>query len=300
MLLPGPEAQQLAIYIGWLLHGTWGGIVAGAFFVLPSIFILLGALRGLRRLRDAPGGRGDLRGLKPAVVAIVVAAVCKIGAARCARAGSSRSPRRRFAGIFILHVPFPLIVIGAGVIGFLAGRIWPRSSPPRARRPEQEPTRPTRPRSTERSPPVLAACAPHRRRPASFSGRSPPRAGCRARLVEPSRPPVPLLHPGGLRDLRRRVRRPRLRHAGGRRVLSLDHAAQAIDGLGLAETTPGPLIMVLQFVGFMAGWNRPEGMSRLASATVGAAVTTWVTFLPCFFYIFLGAPYVEGLRETGA
>src|SRR6266498_2075409 len=126
MLLPGPEAQQLAIYIGWLLHGTLGGIVAGAFFVIPSILILWGLSAIYAAYGSLPGVAGVLSGLKPAVVALVIVAVLKIGARALRPRGLALIAAAAFVGIFFLHVPFPWIVLGAGSVGFLAGRIWPR------------------------------------------------------------------------------------------------------------------------------------------------------------------------------
>jgi chromate transporter len=299
MLLPGPEAQQLAIYIGWLLHGTWGGIVAGAFFVIPSIFILWGLSAIYAAYGTVPVVAGAFAGLKPAVVALVVVAVLKIGARALRPRGLILISAAAFVSIYYFHVPFPLIVIGAGVIGFLAGRIWPQpfSVPPSPAEAE------------ERDP----AAAQSKSRTEKAKG-SPWRA---VRILSTGvvlwgGPFLVLGLARGWSSLhvlqyRFFTQAAFVTFGGAYAVLAyvtqaavqsyqwITHA-QAIDGLGLAETTPGPLIMVLQFVGFMSGWNRPEGLSPLASASLGAMVTTYVTFLPCFFYIFLGAPYIEGLR----
>src|SRR5262249_5977966 len=142
MLLPGPEAQQLAIYIGWLLHGTWGGVVAGAFFVIPSIFILWGLSAIYAAYGNVVAVAGLFAGLKPAVVALVAVAVLKIGAPALRPRGLLLVSAAAFIRIYLLHVPFPWIVVGAGVIGFLAGRIWPdkfSDSRPRTRADEREP-----------------------------------------------------------------------------------------------------------------------------------------------------------------
>src|ERR1700693_2282564 len=125
MLLPGPEAQQLAIYIGWLLHGTWGAIAAGALFVIPSIFILWGLSAIYAAYGTLPAVAGIFAGLKPAVVALVVVALVRIGSRALRPRGLVAIAAAAFVGIFVLRVPFPWIVIGAGLIGFLAGRIWP-------------------------------------------------------------------------------------------------------------------------------------------------------------------------------
>jgi chromate transporter len=300
MLLPGPEAQQLAIYIGWLLHGTLGGIVAGAFFVIPSIFILWGLSWIYTAYGSLPAVAGIFAGLKPAVVGLVIVALLKIGTRALRPRGLIAIAAAAFVGIFILHVSFPWIVLAAGVLGFLAGRIWP------------------------------LPFAGSRKGAIELEGFDPASEQSRSR-IEKARGSWPrvlritfvgLLLWGGpflalglwrgwssLHVLQYRffTQAAFVTFGGAYAVLAyVTQAAvqsyhwitqtQAIDGLGLAETTPGPLIMVLQFVGFVSGWNRPEGLSRLASATLGALVTTYVTFLPCFLYVFLGAPYIESLR----
>jgi chromate transporter len=302
MLLPGPEAQQLAIYIGWLLHGTLGGIVAGAFFVVPSILILWGLSAIYAAYGSLPWVAGVLSGLKPAVVALVIVALLRIGSRALRPRGLAVIAAAAFVGIFFLHVPFPWIVLGAGSVGFLAGRIWPRQLA-RARGDAA--------RQEERDP----ASEQSRSRIEKAQG-SWLRAA-RITLVGLLLWGAPFLGLGlwrgwsslHIHQYRFFTQAAFVTFGGAYAVLAYVMQAavqsyhwitqtQAIDGLGLAETTPGPLIMVLQFVGFMSGWNRPEGMSRLASASLGSVVTTYVTFLPCFFYIFLGAPYVESLRKN--
>ncbi len=299
MLLPGPEAQQLAIYIGWLLHGIPGGIVAGAFFVLPSVFILWGLSTVYAAYGSVAAIAGVFAGLKPAVVALVVAALLKIGARALRPRGLAAIAAAAFVGIYLLHVPFPAIVVGAGLLGFLAGQAWPRSfEGVRESGAGEEPSP-----ASEQS------------RARTKEARGSWRRAAAILLAGVLLWGLPLLALGlrrgwsSLHVLQYRffTQAAFVTFGGAYAVLAyvLQAAvqsyhwitqAQAIDGLGLAETTPGPLIMVLQFLGFMTGWNRPEGMSRLGSATLGAIVTTYVTFLPCFFYIFLGAPYVESLR----
>ncbi len=299
MLLPGPEAQQLAIYIGWLLHGTWGGIVAGALFVIPSVFVLWGLSAIYAAYGHIPGVAGIFAGLKPAVVAIVVVALIRIGARALRPRGLIAIAVAAFVGIFILHVPFPWIVVSAGLIGFLAGWIWPREfsgAHPPAELEEPDPA---------------SAQSRVRTEKARRSWSRPVRV-LLAGVFLWGAPLIALALWRGWSSLhvlqfRFFTQAAFVTFGGAYAVLAYVAQAavgsyhwitqaQAIDGLGLAETTPGPLIMVLQFVGFMTGWNRPEGMSRLASASLGAIVTTYVTFLPCFFYIFLGAPYIESLR----
>ena len=299
MLLPGPEAQQLAIYIGWLLHGIPGGIVAGVFFVIPSVFILWGLSAVYAAYGSVPVIAGVFAGLKPAVVALVVVALLKIGARALRPRGLVAIAAAAFVGIFLLRVPFPAIVAGAGVLGFLAGRIWPRRFEGGGNAPGVE---------------EPSSAAQQSRTRASEARGSWRRAGV-ILMIGVLLWGIPLLTLGWTRgwsslhalQYRFFTQAALVTFGGAYAVLVYVMQAavqsyhwitqaQAIDGLGLAETTPGPLIMVLQFVGFMTGWNRPEGMSRLAGASLGAAVATYVTFLPCFFYIFLGAPYVESLR----
>lgn len=303
MLLPGPEAQQLSIYIGWLLHGTWGGIVAGAFFVIPSIFILWGLSAIYAAYGSLPAVAGVLSGLKPVVVALVVVALVRIGTRALRPRGLVAIAAAAFVGISILHVPFPWIVIGAGLIGYLAARIWPRKFSG-----------------------ALPVAGPDEPDPASEQSKARTEKARRSWRRAVGIVSVGLLLWGGplialglargwssLHVLQYRffTQAALVTFGGAYAVLAyvmqaavqsyhwITHA-QAIDGIGLAETTPGPLIMVLQFVGFVSGWNHPEGMSRLASATLGAFVTTYVTFLPSFLYVFLGAPYVESLRRNKA
>ncbi len=298
MLLPGPEAQQLAIYIGWLLHGTWGGAVAGAFFVIPSIFILWGLSAVYAAYGAVPAVAGAFAGLKPAVVALVIVALVKIGARALRPRGLVGIAAAAFAGIYFLRVPFPWIILGAALLGWIAARIRPGAFQPGSAR------------AAEASDPVSEQSR-ERIEKARASWRRLARIGLTGVLLW-SAPFVAIGLWRGWQSLHARQYRFFTQAAfvtfgGAYAVLAYVTQAtvqsyhwitqaQAIDGLGLAETTPGPLIMVLQFVGFMSGWNRPEGMSRLASASLGALVTTYVTFLPCFFYVFLGAPYVESLR----
>ena len=300
MLLPGPEAQQLAIYIGWLLHGIWGGIVAGAFFVIPSIFILWGLSVVYASYGNIPVVAGAFAGLKPAVVALVIVALIKIGSRALKPRGLVGIAAAAFIAIFVVHVPFPWIVLAAGAAGWLSGRVWHRAFASSAKESMK----------VEESEPAWEQSRERVEKARGSWGRTARIAAAGIFLWS-----GPFLALGLLRGwsslhvtlYRFFTQAAFVTFGGAYAVLAyVTQAAvqsyhwitqaQAIDGLGLAETTPGPLIMVLQFIGFMAGWNRPEGMSRLAGASLGALVTTYVTFLPCFFYIFLGAPYVETLR----
>ncbi len=307
MLLPGPEAQQLATYIGWLLHRTRGGIVAGALFVIPSVFILLGLSYLYAAYGHLPAIASALSGIKPVVIAIVVEAVLRIGG----RALKSRAhvviAGVAFIAIYILHVPFPLIVLGAGVIGLIGVRAWPREFVSAAA--DGKSNSVTESGSTEGDH-VLGDSTElleHTRPSAARSVRI-----LAAGLVLWVLPITAIIIWRGWSSLHVQAYgffsvAALVTFGGAYAVLAyVTQAAvgnfgwltqaQAIDGLALAETTPGPLIMVLQFVGFMAGWNHPEGMSPAASGIIGALITTYATFLPSFLFIFLGAPYMESLR----
>ena len=309
MLLPGPEAQQFAIYIGWLLHKTWGGIIAGAFFVIPSIFILLGLSYVYAAHGNVPVVLGVLSGFKPVVVAIVVEAVLKIGGRAIKRRAHLLIAVAAFIAIYSFRVPFPLIVLAAGIIGLIGAHRWPEIFAGA----RQQTTDEAKEKSTDARLSVDAVIDDH--------GPPPPHtlpSLTRARrtlalgLVLRALPLIGLiawrawgsLH---IQEYKFFSLAALVTFGGAYAVLAYvtQVAAgsygwitqtQAIDGLALAETTPGPLIMVLQFIGFMAGWNNPQGMSQTASAVTGALIATYCTFLPCFFFIFLGAPYIEVLR----
>ncbi|HXV61566.1 MAG TPA: chromate efflux transporter [Vicinamibacteria bacterium] len=308
MLLPGPEAQQLATYIGWLLHRTVGGIVAGGFFVLPSIFVLLGLSYVYAAYGNLPAVAAVLSGFKPVVVAIVVQAILKIGGRALRGPAHLALAVLGFVAIFYFEVPFPLIVLSAGVIGLVVARVLPSLSLVGST--EKQTVLPgTRPTSV--SPATVidddAPSAPH----TLPSGRR----ALRILAIGIAAWVVPFLAIGSwlgwdslhLAEYRFFTRAAFVTFGGAYAVLAYVtqaaagsygwiSQAQAIDGLALAETTPGPLIMVVQFVGFMAGWNHPGDLGQATSAVTGALVTTYATFLPCFLFIFLGAPYIEVLR----
>ena len=307
MLLPGPEAQQLAIYIGWLMHRTIGGIVAGAFFVIPSIFILLGLSYIYAAYGNVPAVMYVLAGFKPVVVAIVVEALVKIGKRALKREVHYAIAALAFVAIFFLHVPFPLIVLGAGLLGLIGSRLLPSLFDKKAE---------TVPGTKERESQAHviddeAASAEHTK-PNFRKLASVVAAGFVLWLL----PFAVVLAIYGYESLfaieyRFFTLSAFVTFGGAYAVLAyvtqavtaapynwITHA-QAVDGLALAETTPGPLIMVLQFVGFMAGWNNPVGgLSPAASGVIGALITTYATFLPSFIFIFLGAPYIERLRGS--
>lgn len=299
MLLPGPEAQQLATYIGWLLHGIRGGLAAGILFVLPAAVLLFALSWIYVALGHIAWIAAFFYGLKPAVIAIVATAVLRVGlrtlktSALWVLAGAS------FVGIYFLKVPFPAIVFGAGFIGWLGGKFAPRlfSS-------GEESAQTTTPSSRQVDSPSHCSCG----------SRTLDRIVLCALVWI-----APVIASGVILGWTHTVTREGLffskaaliTFGGAYAVLpyvgqqAVGHFAwltppQMVDGLALAETTPGPLIMVLQFVGFVGAWQNPCGLSPLLAATLGAAMTTWVTFAPSFLYVFAGGPYIERMRGVSA
>jgi len=287
MLLPGPEAQQLATYIGWRLHGIRGGIVAGAFFVIPSIFFLLILSYIYAAYGNLPQINAVLDGFKAVVVAIVVEAVLKIGKKAFKTYWHIIISILSFAAIYFLQIPFPLIIIGAAVLGIIGSRFKVQSSKPEEKiaADNQQPTN-----NKFYLLKVVSTCFALWLFPFVF-----------------------LILFGGFDNLLTKTylffsQAAFVTFGGAYAVLAYVNqavvgagwitAAQSVDGLALAETTPGPLIMVLQFVGFMTGWNNPSLANQTFSAIVSGLLTTYATFLPSFFFIFAGAPYIEKLRHN--
>ncbi|HEY0790868.1 MAG TPA: chromate efflux transporter [Chthoniobacterales bacterium] len=302
MLLPGPEAQQLATYVGWLLHKTRGGLVAGACFVLPSAFILWVLSYVYVVLGNTPGVAAVFYGLKPAVLAIVASAVLRLGGRVLKNAAMWTLAAVAFAAIFFLRVPFPLIILGAASAGYGGGR-WRRDN-----------FLVIRPQGLPGDDAVLhdTSGVPDHAQPSWVRALWVGIVGVTAWAA-----PVIFLACWLGREhtlVREGVffSKAALVTFGGayavlpyvaQQAVQSHHwltAGQMLDGLGLAETTPGPLIIVTQFVGFLGAWNHPGPLPRLVSATLGAAVTTWTTFTPCFLWIFLGGPYIERLRGNEA
>ncbi len=311
MLLPGPEAQQLAIYIGWLMHRTIGGIAAGAFFVIPSIFILLVLSYVYAAYGNVPAVAGVLEGFKPIVVAIVVEAVIKIGGKALKRSAHFVIAALAFVSIYFLHIPFPLIVLAAAVIGLAGAHFMPNvfAAPPKTKEVD---------RKTEGDGQIADAL------PLVIDDHAAPPAhtlpnGARTFKILAigfALWLLPFVAVGLWRgfdslhaqEYRYFTQAALVTFGGAYAVLAYVTQAlttapynwltqtQAVDGLALAETTPGPLIMVLQFIGFMAAWNNAGDMNQTASAITGALIVTYVTFLPSFLFIFVGAPYIEFLR----
>ncbi|MDP2785122.1 MAG: chromate efflux transporter [Sulfurimicrobium sp.] len=295
MVLPGPEAQQLAIYIGWLLHRTWGGIVAGVLFVLPSLFILAGLTYVYLAFGDVKFVQGVFNGIKPAVVAIVVFAAWRIGSRALKNNLLWAMAALSFVAIFALNIPFPYIVLGAGVLGFIGGKIRPD---------------------------LFKVGGGHGASdkgygPALIDDDTPPPAHVKfsaARLavllivgLALWGTAMMMLTEPTLLDMGEFFTKAALVTFGGAYAVlpyvyqgGVEHyhwltGTQMIDGLALGETTPGPLIMVVSFVGFVGAWTKqifgPEALFLAGFA--GASVATFFTFLPSFLFILAGAPLVE-------
>ena len=291
MLLPGPEAQQLATYVGWLLHGTRGGIVAGVLFVLPSAVILWALSWAYVTLGHVPWVAALLYGLKPAVLAIVAAAVIRIGQKVLKNPWMFALAGAAFVALAVFAAPFPAVVFGAGLLGWVGGRLAPeRFAVLKGHGGDVEAgdTRAAHP-SLWRAVKVLVICGALWWGPILAVGAL---FGWGSTFFQQGVffSKTAMVTFGGAYAVLPYVSQQAVEHYGW------IGATQMLDGLGLAETTPGPLIMVLQFVGFVGAWQQPGALSPLAGATLGAAITTWATFAPCFLWIFLGAPYVEGLR----
>lgn len=300
MVLPGPEAQQLATYIGWLMHRTWGGIVAGGLFVLPSLFILIGLSWVYMAFGHVPAVAGWLYGIKPAVTAIVVVAAHRIGSRALKNAWLWAIALAAFIAIFALQVPFPVIVLVAGIVGYLGGRYAPqrfavggghgaavKSFGP-ALIDDDTPT----PAHARFSWPhfwrVLAVCAGLW---CLVIGGLTLTYGWEAVLTQMAWffTKAALLTFGGAYAVLPYVYQGAVEH------YQWLTPVQMIDGLALGETTPGPLIMVVAFVGFVGGWTKtlwgPDAMFLAGAAA--ATVVTFFTFLPSFLFILLGGPFIE-------
>jgi len=279
MLLPGPEAQKLATYVGWLLHGTRGGLAAGILFVLPGALVMLGVSLLYALGQGIPAVDGALFGIKAAVLVIVVEALLRIGRRGLKTRLLLGVAAAAFVGIFFFALPFPLIIVAAGTIGFFG----------------------TKERGAVRRTPNPGAWR---------QLTSATLVGLALWLA-----PIALIVLGlgtshVMFDIAAFFSKLAVVSFGGAYALLAYMAQQAVetygwmsapemvDGLGLAETLPGPLIKVTQFVGFLAAYRDPAPFSPLAAALIGSALTTWVTFVPPMMLIFAGAPFIEQLRSN--
>jgi chromate transporter len=298
MLLPGPEAKQLAIYIGWLLHKIAGGVVAGIFFIIPSIFILFGLSLLYAVYGKIPWIAAVFSGLKPAVLAIVAAAVIKIAQKALKNGVMIALGLLSFVAIFFFKVPFPLIILGAGLIGLLGGIILPGKFEV----------------MKERDGDSEAAYVQYCEEDLACHLEPSPKRNILLILVFLILWIVPVSalvyvnsQPVFINEALFFTKAAFLTFGGAYAVLAYIAQAgveqfawltgpQMIDGLGLAETTPGPLIMVVQFIGFMAGWNNPGALNPIWAGLIGSLIATYFTFLPSFLFIMLGGPYIEKFR----
>ncbi|MBY0611000.1 MAG: chromate efflux transporter [Beijerinckiaceae bacterium] len=302
MLLPGPEAQQLATYIGWLMHGVRGGVMAGGLFVLPGALSIM-ALSIVYALFGEVGVVAALFfGLKAAVLAIVLQAVLRVGGRALKNTVMRAIAAAAFLAIFFFDVPFPFIVLGAGLVGYAGVRSGVAAFDV-----------------------ATGHAAAAKDGPSLMGDDVPAHARLNARQAVFSASlwlTLWLVPVGGLAlfagagnvftDIAVFFSKMALVTFGGAYAVLAYVAQQAVehyhwlrpgemlDGLGMAETTPGPLIMVLQFVGFMAAYRLPGSLSPLVAGVLGGLLATWVTFIPCFLWIFLGAPFIETLRSNKA
>jgi chromate transporter len=299
MLLPGPEAQQLATYIGWLLHGTRGGLVAGVLFVVPGFLAILALSVAYVLWHQHPLMEGVFLGVKAAVIALVIEALLRIGRRALTSRAAQALALLSFVALAVLKLPFPLIILAAGVAGFLRVRLGLGSfAAPRAAH-ENAPNASVPVIDTG----LLTVVRPSARRSAQLLALWLPLWFIPVLLC------AWLLGTGhvftqlGVFFSKMAV----VTFGGAYAVLAYVAQqaverfawltpAQMLDGLGLAESTPGPLILVLQFVGFLAAYQAAGTDAPLLAGVLGALLTVWVTFVPCFLWIFLGAPYIEALR----
>jgi chromate transporter len=300
MVLPGPEATQLATYIGWMMHKTRGGIVAGALFVLPSLIILIALSCIYMAYGNLPAITGVLYGIKPAVTAIVVFAAYRIGSRALKNAALWSIAAIAFVAIFALKVPFPYIVLAAGIVGHIGGRYAPRqfatggghnATDRRYGAAIIDDHTPTPPHALFSWPRFARVCLAGGVLWAGVMGLLCARYGWEATLTQMGWffTKAALLTFGGAYAVLPYV------YQGGVEEFRWLTATQMIDGLALGETTPGPLIMVVTFVGFVGGWTKqifgPD--SLFMAGCIAAVVVTYFTFLPSFIFIFLGAPLIE-------
>lgn len=301
MLLPGPEAQQLATYIGWLLNGTRGALAAGTLFVLPGVIALLVLSAVYVRFGETTAVTALFAGLAPAVVAVVAQAVVRIGRRALGHPALLVVAIAAFVAIFVFSVPFPLVVASAAIVGWAIGRRAPLRLGSDAGGAD-----------ADAAPPVIPDDALHAERPSKARAGRVLAAGL-ALWALPLGAVLLLTGAGSVFvELGLFFSGTALVTFGGAYAVLAYVAERAVEvygwlapgemvrGLALAESTPGPLIMVVQFVAFLGAFRDPGGLDPWAAAVLGALLVSWVTFVPCFLFIFLGAPYVERLRSNRA
>jgi chromate transporter len=305
MLLPGPEAQQLATYIGWLMHRTLGGIMAGVLFVVPGIIAIMALSYVYAGYGNVPAIAALFFGLKAAVLAIVLEAVVRIGK-RSLKNGVMRAlAAAAFVGIFFFNIPFPIIILGAALIGFVGASTGATAFQLKGGHGSGK-------KDGGVVDSLLGEALPEHTRPTVARALRVSSVWLALWLI----PVIALLLTVGRGNVFSEIAvffsKMAMVTFGGAYAVLAYVAQQAVetygwltpgemlDGLGMAETTPGPLIMVLQFVGFMAAYRDPGSLSPMLAGTLGGLLATWVTFTPCFLWIFLGAPFIEVLRGNRA
>ena len=304
MLLPGPEAQQLAIYTGWLLNGARGGLIAGSLFVLPGVLALLALSAVYVRFGETDLVDALFAGIAPAVIAIVVTAVVKVGKRALHHAALVALAVAAFVALTLFAVPFPAVVLGAGVLGWLLGRRIPALRRTGGHGGGGGDGAGEAPLISDAA---LHHALPSKRRSASVLG---------VGLLLWFTPVVAFALLSGVTDTGVFVDQGLFFSGaavvtfGGAYAVLAYVAQQAVGvygwlapgemvrGLALAETTPGPLIMVVQFVAFVGAYRDPGSLDPWVAAVLASLLVTWVTFVPCFLFVLLGAPYVERLRHN--
>lgn len=304
MLLPGPEAQQLATYIGWLLHRTAGGLAAGVLFVLPGFISILVLSILYASYRELTLVAGIFYGLKPAVVAVVVEALLRIGKRALRNRVMVFVAALAFVAIFFLAVPFPLIIFAAAAVGFAGGKLLPETFIVIKERVAQEGAALREHAISDEMAAAIRPSIGHALRTlavwltvwlmplAALLAFAGPQSVYTQQALFFSK--TALVTFGGAYSVLAYI---------AQQCVEVYHwlaPGEMLDGLGMAETTPGPLIQVVQFVGFLGAYRNPAPLSPLAAGIVGSIITTWVTYAPCFLWIFLGAPYIEHLRGRKA
>jgi chromate transporter len=299
MLLPGPEAQQLAIYLGWLLNGSAGGFVAGILFVIPGFVSIMALSAIYAGLGDTPAIEALFAGVGPAVLAVVASAVVRVGTRTLRNGLLVGIAATAFVALALFRLPFPLVVAGAGLVGFLGERVWPARFSSAG---HGSPTADGAPA------PVIGDDALH--------GASPSwRRAAKILVIGALAWATPILlfavisgrgsvfvdqglFFSGTAVLTFGGAYAVLAYVAQRAVYTYGWLApgEMVRGLAMAETTPGPLIQVVQFVAFMGAYRDPGSLDPWIAAFLGACLVTWVTYVPCFVWIFLGAPHIEALR----
>ncbi len=304
MLLPGPEAQQLATYIGWLMHRAAGGLMAGLLFILPGCVSILALSIAYATYENTDFVQAIFYGLKPAVMAIVMEAVLRISKRVLKNRTMMSLAAASFVAIFVFDVPFPILIATAALIGYVGGRVKPDQFYVIQGHGKQANGKANVAESAVVGHVLdLTAVRPSVGRAIRISAIFLTLWFGPLILIHQLLGTESVFYKEGVFFSQAAV----VTFGGAYAVLAyiaqeaVDtfhwlQPGEMLDGLGMAETTPGPLIMVVQFVGFMGAYRHPGSLDPLAAGILGSCITTWVTFVPCFFWIFLGAPYVEKLR----